>query len=101
MWKRAIKKAIFGKYASLNYSTLPNPAKYPLEGVRILDLSRIVAGPLCSLVLSDLGAEVIKVEKPGTGDESRKWGSVSIYVISIFSRANFLFRRSSVFKKLC
>lgn len=82
---RAIKKDIFGICTASNYSTLLNAAKYPLEGVRILDLSRIVAGPFCSLVLSDLGADVIKVEKPGTGDESRKWGSVNIYVISIIS----------------
>jgi len=46
----------------------------PLEGVRILDLSRILAGPLCATILSDLGADVIKVERPGEGDETRRWG---------------------------
>lgn len=45
-----------------------------LENIRILDLSRVLAGPLCSMMLGDLGADVIKVERPGQGDESRGWG---------------------------
>jgi crotonobetainyl-CoA:carnitine CoA-transferase CaiB-like acyl-CoA transferase len=46
----------------------------PLSGVRVLDLSRVLAGPLCGMVLGDFGAEVIKVEHPERGDDTRDWG---------------------------
>ncbi len=46
----------------------------PLKGLRVVDLTKDFAGPFCTMILSDLGAEVIKVEKPGTGDETRAWG---------------------------
>ena len=60
----------------------------PLKGLRVVDLTKDFAGPFCTMILSDLGAEVIKIEKPGTGDETRAWGppfvdGLSYYFLSL------------------
>ena len=63
-------------------------AEGALAGVRVLDLTRALAGPYCTLMLGDHGADIVKVEMPGTGDETREWmppqiGGISAYYLSI------------------
>ncbi|MFI5286821.1 MAG: CaiB/BaiF CoA transferase family protein, partial [Candidatus Dormibacteria bacterium] len=66
----------------------PSPSSGPLAGVRILDLSRILSGPFATMVFADLGADVIKLENPRTGDDTREWappfqGDQSAYFLSV------------------
>jgi len=60
------------------------PAAGALDGIRVLDLTRALAGPYCTLMLGDHGADIIKVEMPGTGDETRQWAPPSIKGVSAY-----------------
>src|SRR3954467_3981992 len=60
----------------------------PLDGITVLDLTRVLSGPYCTMMLGDMGARVIKVEQPGKGDDTRGWGppfldGESAYFLSI------------------
>jgi crotonobetainyl-CoA:carnitine CoA-transferase CaiB-like acyl-CoA transferase len=64
------------------------PATTPLHGITVLDLTRVLSGPYCTMLLADMGARVIKVEQPGKGDDTRAWGppfqqAESAYFLSI------------------
>jgi crotonobetainyl-CoA:carnitine CoA-transferase CaiB-like acyl-CoA transferase len=64
------------------------PAPSPLEGITVLDLTRVLSGPYCTMLLADMGARVIKIEQPGKGDDTRAWGppfvkGESAYFLSI------------------
>jgi crotonobetainyl-CoA:carnitine CoA-transferase CaiB-like acyl-CoA transferase len=58
--------------------------RQPLTGIRVADLTRVMAGPYCTMLLGDLGADVVKVERPGTGDDTRSWGPPFIDGVSAY-----------------
>ncbi|KAI8905657.1 CoA-transferase family III domain-containing protein [Powellomyces hirtus] len=55
-------------------TTATTSAPLPLEGIKVLDLTRVLAGPYCSMILGDYGAEILKIEHPNSGDDTRVWG---------------------------
>ncbi len=59
----------------------------PLTGIKIVDLTRVVAGPFCTMMLGDMGAEVLKIEEPKHGDDSRAWAPLHGGDRQLFSRA--------------
>ena len=58
----------------MNTSPSLSPLADALRGIRVLDLSRLLPGPFLTMVLADMGADVVKVERPKVGDETRGWG---------------------------
>jgi crotonobetainyl-CoA:carnitine CoA-transferase CaiB-like acyl-CoA transferase len=75
------------KQASRAPGTPRKPGRPPLSGIRVIDLTRVLAGPFCAMSLGDIGAEVNKIEEPGKGDDTRGWppfvGGEATYFLSV------------------
>ena len=69
----------------------------PLSNIKVLDFTRILAGPFCTMKLGDMGAEVIKVEQPTKGDETRSWGPP--FVKSVVTLESVSCNKSSIISK--
>src|SRR5438105_11556166 len=70
--RTSARRVILSIVAHMSTPTAP-PTPLSLDGIRVVDLSRVLAGPFCGALLGDLGADVVKVEEPGSGDEGRSW----------------------------
>jgi crotonobetainyl-CoA:carnitine CoA-transferase CaiB-like acyl-CoA transferase len=62
----------------------PSPGNAPLEGLTVVDLTRVLSGPYCTMLLADMGARVIKIEQPGRGDDTRAWGPPFVGIESAY-----------------
>jgi len=71
---RGKEKFLLGKF----FNSVRNCSSSALAGIKVLDLTRVLAGPYCTMILSDLGAEVLKIERPKVGDDTRAWGPPNI-----------------------
>ena len=76
--------------------------KRPLEGIKVLDFSQVLSAPFCGMMLADMGAEVIKVERPGAGDISREYGpyvnDISLYFCQ-YNRGKKRYRHRYAFRR--
>lgn len=79
-----------GAHTNTNAGCARNTSGLPLEGVRVLDLTRVLAGPYATMLMADQGATVTKVERPGIGDETRQWGPPFVGTESTYVNAHEL-----------